>query len=228
MWNNTDLPLAYLTTFRCYGTWVHGDERGSVDRFHNQYQAPYIPHNERWRQHNAQALIREPVLLYAAQRESVEAAVRETCALRNWRMHATNVRTNHVHVVVAIGAARSKHALNAFKANAKMDSGANSTVLGRTRVASGIFGTCEVSNGPLIMSSTAKAIGCRCLTEEIVVRTAADPPATAGRTGRTGGCWRRLASSVTAEIGGKRRAHNGAGSNFEGLRVFSLYCKIVS
>jgi hypothetical protein len=25
-------PLAYLITFRCYGTWFHGDKRGSVDR----------------------------------------------------------------------------------------------------------------------------------------------------------------------------------------------------
>jgi len=29
MWNDTDLPLGYLITFRCYGTWLHGDERGS-------------------------------------------------------------------------------------------------------------------------------------------------------------------------------------------------------
>ena len=25
-------PLAYLITFRCYGTWLHGDQRGSIDR----------------------------------------------------------------------------------------------------------------------------------------------------------------------------------------------------
>ena len=118
MWNNTNLPLAYLITFRCYGTWLHGDDRGSVDRSHNQYQAPYIPPNERWRQHNAQALKCEPVSLNAAQRESVETAIRETCSLRNWLVHAINVRTNHVHVVVATGTARPEHALNAFKANA--------------------------------------------------------------------------------------------------------------
>lgn len=28
-------PLAYLITCRCYGTWLHGDARGSVDREHN-------------------------------------------------------------------------------------------------------------------------------------------------------------------------------------------------
>ncbi len=113
-----NVSVGLLLRDSCYGTWLHGDERGSVDRFHNQYQAPYIPHNERWRAHNAQALKCAPVLLNAAQRESVEAAVRQTCALRNWLMHAINGRTNHVHVVVAIGTARSEHALNAVKANA--------------------------------------------------------------------------------------------------------------
>jgi len=42
MWNDTDTPLAYLITFRCHGTWLPGDERGSVDRFHNRYKSPYI------------------------------------------------------------------------------------------------------------------------------------------------------------------------------------------
>src|ERR1044072_9524581 len=30
MWNDTDIPLGHLITFRTYGSWVHGDERGSV------------------------------------------------------------------------------------------------------------------------------------------------------------------------------------------------------
>ena len=29
-WNDTGIPLAYLITFRCYGTWLHGDARGWV------------------------------------------------------------------------------------------------------------------------------------------------------------------------------------------------------
>src|ERR1700747_68137 len=32
-----DIPLAYLITFRCYGTSLHGDEQGSIDRHQNQY-----------------------------------------------------------------------------------------------------------------------------------------------------------------------------------------------
>lgn len=39
-WNDTDVPLAYLITFRTYGTWLAGDERGSIDRFNNGYGTP--------------------------------------------------------------------------------------------------------------------------------------------------------------------------------------------
>lgn len=118
MWNETDTPLAYLITFRCYGTWLHGDERGSVDRSHRRFGAPYIAPDERWQRGEKQALKSEPVTLNAAQRTSVEAAVRETCELRGWRLLAINVRTNHTHAVVAAGTKLPGNILNALKANA--------------------------------------------------------------------------------------------------------------
>lgn len=118
MWNDTDVPLAYLITFRCYGTWLHGDERGATDRFHNRYQSPYLSPNEKWRHYNARALKGQPVYLNATQREAVETAIHQTCVLRDWILRALNVRTNHVHIVVAIGEGRPELALNAFKANA--------------------------------------------------------------------------------------------------------------
>lgn len=118
MWNDTDFPLAYLISFRCYGTWLHGDERGSTDRFHRNYKSPHIAANERWRQYNRRTLKSEPVTLGAAQRQSVETAITETCSIRGWKLHATNVRTNHVHVVLSIGQAKASRALNALKANA--------------------------------------------------------------------------------------------------------------
>jgi REP element-mobilizing transposase RayT len=118
MWNDTDIPLAYLITFRCYGTWLHGDERGSIDRFHNIYDSPLILRNKKWNQHNLQTLKSEPVKLDTAQRASVEKAVRETCEKRNWILRAINIRTNHVHTVVSIGVIKPEKALNAFKANA--------------------------------------------------------------------------------------------------------------
>jgi hypothetical protein len=97
MWNDTDIPLAYFISFRSYGTWLHGDNRGSIDRFHNRYRSPYIPANKKWLHYNEQRLKAKPLLLKAAHRKSIEAAIRETCKIRNWLLQAINVRTNHVH-----------------------------------------------------------------------------------------------------------------------------------
>jgi REP element-mobilizing transposase RayT len=116
MWNDTDTPLAYLITFRCYGTWLHGDERGSIDRFNNRYQSPYIAADARRREQKARKLKSEPVTLDSARRSSVTEAVRETCRLRGWLLRAVNARTNHVHIVASIGNAKPEHALNALKA----------------------------------------------------------------------------------------------------------------
>jgi REP element-mobilizing transposase RayT len=118
MWNDTDIPLAYLITFRCYGSWLHGDERGSVDRSHNIYESPYLAPNQKWQRHNTRTLKGATVTLNAAQREAAEMAIRETCELRHWLLRAINVRTNHVHTVVSIGDLKPALALNAFKANA--------------------------------------------------------------------------------------------------------------
>ena len=118
MWNDTDIPLAYLITFRCYGTWLHGDERGSIDRFHNQYQSPFIAPNQHWQGYNEKLLKHKPVNLNAAQRQAVEEAVREVCDYRVWSLYAINVRTNHVHTVVSTNGIKSERALNAFKSYA--------------------------------------------------------------------------------------------------------------
>lgn len=115
MWNDTDIPLAYLITFRCYGTWLHGDERGSVNRFQNQYQTPFVEPNENWRMYNEKCLKSEVVSLDAKRRKSIEEAIREVCDYRNWLLRAVNVRTNHVHIVVSIGETSSEKALNDFK-----------------------------------------------------------------------------------------------------------------
>lgn len=115
MWNNTEIPIAYLITFRCYGTWLHGDERGSIDRFHNQYKSPYREPNQHLHKFSVQNLKSEPVLLDAKQRGFVETTIREVCDYRNWLLRAINVRTNHVHTVVSIGDASPSKALNDFK-----------------------------------------------------------------------------------------------------------------
>jgi len=61
---------------------------------------------------------RDPLTLNKAQRECVEAAIKDTCEKRGWDLYAKNTRTNHVHSVVTIGVVKPSVALNAFKANA--------------------------------------------------------------------------------------------------------------
>ena len=118
MWNDTDILLAVFFTIRCYGTWLRGDEHGAVDRNNNAYGAPRIPSNSNWRKHNEAELLYPPVILNAAQRKSVEKAIRETCEKRRRELLAISIRTNHAHSVASIGAKNPKAALIALKANA--------------------------------------------------------------------------------------------------------------
>jgi REP element-mobilizing transposase RayT len=111
-------PLGYLITFRTYGTWLHGDERGSIDRFHNRFGTPRIPQNKQWKKYNRSLLSQPPLVkLSRRQRKAVEEAIRETCKIRKWGVWVTNIRTNHVHAVVS-AACKPEKILSAFKANA--------------------------------------------------------------------------------------------------------------
>jgi REP element-mobilizing transposase RayT len=104
-----------LITIRTYGTWLHGDERGSVDRFHNKYKTDFAAQNKNREQYMEKKLKSEPVKLDSLQRNSVDIAIREVCDFRNWLLRAINVRTNHVHVVVSNGEPKPDRALNDFK-----------------------------------------------------------------------------------------------------------------
>ena len=118
MWNDTDTPLAYLITFRCYGTWLHGDERGSIDRHNNKFGTPKYPKREHWNEISSERLRHPPVRLDAKRRRAVKQAIIETCKKRGWSLHAVHIRTNHGHVVASIGDKPPDIALSAFKANA--------------------------------------------------------------------------------------------------------------
>jgi len=109
-----DCPLAYLVTFRCYGTWLHGDARGSVDRNHNVHDTPLVSPDRRLLARRAAMLKAEPVFLEPAHRVVVEQTLRDVSAFHGWTLHAVNVRTNHVHAVVSAACAPER-VLNAWK-----------------------------------------------------------------------------------------------------------------
>jgi REP element-mobilizing transposase RayT len=93
-------PRAYLLTWTTYGTWLPGDERGSVDPQHNVHGQEFAPTDERRRVANAAQLAHAPFHLDAVARPVVHAAIVEHCAFRGWELVALNVRSNQVHVVV--------------------------------------------------------------------------------------------------------------------------------
>ena len=96
-------PLAYFLTFHTYGTWLHGSEKGSVDRERNTFGHAVIEPNARFEQLRRASMRQPEMLLASEQRQRVEEAIREVCKHRSWKINAINVRTNHVHVVVTGG-----------------------------------------------------------------------------------------------------------------------------
>ncbi len=94
-------PLAYFLTFRCYGTWLHGDPRGSTDRDHNVPNTPLLPPDAARKELRESLLRHVPVRLDESSRGVVTEAIKRECEHRGWRLLALNVRTNHVHIVVS-------------------------------------------------------------------------------------------------------------------------------
>ena len=93
-------PLAWLLTFTTFGTWLHGDPRGST-----QHEAPG----------RSRSLKAEPGMvaferaemagpafaLDSAQRAVVLRTIQEVSDHRGWELLALNVLTSHVHGVCA-------------------------------------------------------------------------------------------------------------------------------
>jgi putative DNA methylase len=97
----TDGPAAYFLTWTCYGTWLHGDERASVDREHNIPGEPYLDPNDSRQACEHEQMDQPPYGLDASRRKVVLDAVRQDCSFRGWGLRAVHVRSNHVHVVVS-------------------------------------------------------------------------------------------------------------------------------
>ena len=111
------IPLAYFITFTCYGTWLHGDDRGSVDNEHNVFDTPFVEANTAKHDAMRKKMKEPPLVLTEEQRVLIAAVTAEVCAFRNWILHEHNVRSNHVHVVVS-GDADPDKIMKDFKAYA--------------------------------------------------------------------------------------------------------------
>jgi len=117
-WDDNEGPLAYLITFRTFGTWLHGDERYSVDRHgKNIYGTPKIAPNENLVEMMRGSMHEAGMKLDGPQRAIVESAIRAVCKIRSYGLFALNVRTNHAHSVVS-AFKKPESIMSAFKSNA--------------------------------------------------------------------------------------------------------------
>jgi len=107
--------IAYFFTFTTYGTRLHGDGRGTVDRWNNGFGDDYLGENDRRHGFERERLKQPPYIMDETARACVDRAIRDHCAFRGWRQFALNVRSNHVHIVET-GPFDAEAAMNQCKA----------------------------------------------------------------------------------------------------------------
>ena len=93
-------PLAYLLTFTCYGTRLHGDPRLSVDRYHNKFQGPFVAPHPTLLESEAKSLKYPPYSLDSKRRRLVGKSFRWVSKKHDWELISFHVRVKHAHLVL--------------------------------------------------------------------------------------------------------------------------------
>jgi REP element-mobilizing transposase RayT len=145
---------AWLLTWTTYGTWLPGDKRGSVTRIRESpaprqmHNAPGTPYDGRMPGLEAaaqQSLKGPPIFLDRAQAERITAQFKESAKCRGWRLLASAVMRNHVHLVVlADDSVKSADLVRTFKSYASRALNADSP-----KPAGGRWWTTSASRRPL-------------------------------------------------------------------------------
>jgi hypothetical protein len=87
-------------TWGTYGTRLHGDPRGTVDREHNERGAPVLGFDEgRWEREKGN-LEFPPVELTHEQRIFIEETIPIICVRGHWEHITSAARLDHVHTVL--------------------------------------------------------------------------------------------------------------------------------
>jgi hypothetical protein len=97
----TSIPVAYLLTFSTYGTWLHGDARGSHHHRQTTYGVPGVAPSAALRAAEERHMRSPPAALDRAAREIAERVAAEVCEHRGWVLLAVNARTTHIRYVIS-------------------------------------------------------------------------------------------------------------------------------
>src|SRR5690348_9021923 len=93
-------PLGYFLSWGTYGTRLHGDPRGTVDRQHNQHGDPVLGFDsERWELEKGRLKF-PPVVLTREQRALGEEIIPRVCDRGGWTYQTCAAAPDHVHVVL--------------------------------------------------------------------------------------------------------------------------------
>ena len=109
--------MRYFITFTDYGTHLHGDESGTVDRRHNLPGTRVLETNPERAATEAELMDQKPYLLDPLRRTAVIESIREVCLHRRWNLLAAHVRATHVHVIVE-AESKPEKVMNDFKSYA--------------------------------------------------------------------------------------------------------------
>ncbi|MBT3200740.1 MAG: hypothetical protein HN350_12580 [Phycisphaerales bacterium] len=94
-------PLAYHITFGTYGSRLHGDPRGTVDRRQKSYGQPIVIHSEYRVQMATDQMKRQPILLTTDQCVFAQKEIEDICERGQWEFIQTACAPSHVHVLLA-------------------------------------------------------------------------------------------------------------------------------
>jgi len=99
-------------TWRAYGSWLPGDERGWKKKGECEWQSPDLLFQEMAESAMSESAFR----LDRKDRSIVEATVQRHCSIRHWDLHAVDARTNHVHIVLTAPSYKPETVRNQLKA----------------------------------------------------------------------------------------------------------------
>ena len=109
---NVGEPIAYFLTWTTYGTWLPGDPRG----WNRKGEAASLLGNSLYNEAAKARMHEDAFLLSSTDRKLVKETLVAHCEFRSWGLHALNVRSNHLHIVVTAADYQPDQAASQFKA----------------------------------------------------------------------------------------------------------------